>query len=86
MLKSIIAGAGHSLPERVVTNDDLSKIMNTNNEWIVERTGIRERRWFTPGVDTVTSLAKNASIMAIQNAGIETNAIDFIIIATDTPD
>lgn len=86
MLKSIIAGAGHSLPERVVTNDDLSKIMNTNNEWIVERTGIRERRWFTPGVDTVTSLAKNASIMAIQNAGIETNAIDFIIFATVTPD
>ncbi|EPR67490.1 3-oxoacyl-ACP synthase III family protein [Cyclobacterium qasimii] len=86
MLKSIIAGAGHYLPERIVTNDDLSEMMNTNDEWIVERTGIHERRWFTPGVDTVTSMAKNASIMAIKNAGIETKAIDFIIFATVTPD
>ena len=86
MLKSIIAGAGHYLPERIVTNDDLSEMMNTNDEWIVERTGIHERRWFTPGVDTVTSMAKNASIMAIKNAGIETKEIDFIIFATITPD
>ncbi|WP_339923311.1 beta-ketoacyl-ACP synthase III [uncultured Cyclobacterium sp.] len=86
MLKSIIAGAGHYLPERIVTNDDLSEMMNTNDEWIVERTGIHERRWFTPGVDTVTSMAKNASIMAIKNAGIATKAIDFIIFATITPD
>ncbi|WP_339714812.1 beta-ketoacyl-ACP synthase III [Cyclobacterium amurskyense] len=86
MLKSIITGAGHYLPERVVTNDDLSEMMNTNDKWIVERTGIHERRWFTPGVDTVTSMAKNASIMAIKNAGIENTAIDFIIFATITPD
>tara|TARA_R110002050_G_scaffold27991_6_gene72292 strand:- start:3972 stop:4970 length:999 start_codon:yes stop_codon:yes gene_type:complete len=86
MLKSIITGAGHYLPERVVTNDDLSEMMNTNDKWIVERTGIHERRWFTPGVDTVTSMAKNASIMAIKNAGIENKAIDFIIFATITPD
>lgn len=86
MLKSIITGAGHYLPERVVTNDDLSEMMNTNDKWIVERTGIHERRWFTPGIDTVTSMAKNASIMAIKNAGIENKAIDFIIFATITPD
>jgi|TARA_R110002096_G_scaffold47929_2_gene127684 3-oxoacyl-[acyl-carrier-protein] synthase-3 len=86
MLKSIVTGAGHYLPERVVTNDDLSEMMNTNDKWIVERTGIHERRWFTPGVDTVTSMAKNASIMAIKNAGIENKAIDFIIFATITPD
>ncbi|AKP50079.1 3-oxoacyl-ACP synthase III family protein [Cyclobacterium amurskyense] len=86
MLKSIITGAGHYLPERVVTNDDLSEMMNTNDKWIVERTGIHERRWFTPGVDTVTSMAKNASIMAIKNARIENTAIDFIIFATITPD
>jgi 3-oxoacyl-[acyl-carrier-protein] synthase-3 len=86
MIKSIIAGAGHYLPQRIVTNNDLSEMMDTNDEWIVERTGIHERRWFTPGVDTVTSMAKNASIMAIQNAGIETKAIDFIIFATITPD
>ena len=86
MLKSIIAGAGHYLPERIVTNDDLSEMMNTNDEWIVERTGIHERRWFTPGVDTVTSMAKNASIMAIENAGLDNKAIDFIIFATITPD
>src|SRR5690606_24084381 len=70
----------------LVTNDDLSKIMETNNEWIVERTGIQERRWFTPGVDTVSSMAANASRMAIDRAGIAVKEVDFIIFATITPD
>lgn len=86
MKKSKITGVGHYLPERIITNDDLSKMMDTNNEWIVERTGIQERRWFTPGVDTVTSMSVNASKMAIERAGINAKEIDFIVFATITPD
>ncbi|HLT06136.1 MAG TPA: beta-ketoacyl-ACP synthase III [Cyclobacteriaceae bacterium] len=86
MKKARITGVGHYLPTHVVTNDDLSKIMETNNEWIVERTGIQERRWFTPGVDTVSSMAANASRMAIDRAGIAVKEVDFIIFATITPD
>ncbi|WP_209330323.1 3-oxoacyl-ACP synthase III family protein [Lunatimonas salinarum] len=86
MNKSKIIGAGHYLPERVVTNDDLSKMMNTNHEWIVERTGIERRRWFVPGKDSVTSMSLEASKRAVLHAGIETADIDFIIFATITPD
>ncbi|EON77516.1 3-oxoacyl-[acyl-carrier-protein] synthase, KASIII [Lunatimonas lonarensis] len=86
MIKSKIIASGHYLPERVVTNDDLSKVMNTNHEWIVERTGIEKRRWFVPGKDTVTSMSLEASKMAISNAGIPVKEIDFIIFATITPD
>lgn len=86
MKKSRILGVGHYLPERVVTNDDLSEMMNTNNEWIIERTGIKERRWFTPGVDTVTSMSKQATQMALDRAGVKASEIDFIVFATITPD
>jgi len=86
MNKSRILGVGHYVPERVVTNDELATMMNTNHEWIVERTGITERHWFTPGVDTVTSMSKIASEMALQRAGVTAAEIDFIIFATVTPD
>ena len=86
MKKTKIAGVGHYLPERVVTNQDLEKMMNTTNEWIVERTGIQERRWFTPGVDTVTNMAAKASAQAIERADIQAKDIDFIVFATITPD
>jgi 3-oxoacyl-[acyl-carrier-protein] synthase III len=86
MKKSRILGVGHYVPERIVTNDDLSKIMDTNDAWIVERTGIKQRHWFTPGVDTVTSMSKNATEMALKRAGINASEIDFIIFATVTPD
>jgi 3-oxoacyl-[acyl-carrier-protein] synthase III len=86
MKKSRIVGVGHYLPDRIVTNDDLSKMMNTNHEWIVERTGIEERRWFTPGKDTITSMSVEASKMAIERAGIDAKEIDFIVFATITPD
>jgi 3-oxoacyl-[acyl-carrier-protein] synthase-3 len=69
-----------------VTNNDLSKMMDTNDAWIVNRTGIQQRHWFTPGVDTVTSMSKIASEMALKRAGIATSEIDFIIFATVTPD
>lgn len=86
MKKSRILGVGHYVPERIVTNDDLSKMMDTNDEWIVNRTGIRQRHWFTPGVDTVTSMSKNASEMALSRAGVKASEIDFIVFATITPD
>ncbi|MEX2511410.1 MAG: beta-ketoacyl-ACP synthase III [Cyclobacteriaceae bacterium] len=86
MKKSKIVGIGHFLPDKIVTNDELSTFINTNHEWIVERTGIEERRWFTPGKDTVTSMSKAASEMAVARAGIAVKDIDFIIFATVTPD
>lgn len=61
-------------------------MMNTNNEWIVERTGIQERRWFTPGVDTVTNMAAKASRMALERAGVNPEEIEFIVFATITSD
>ena len=77
---------GHYKPENIVTNEDLVQIMNTSNEWIIERTGIEERRWFNPEKDTVSNMATKASKMAIEKAGIETKDIDFIVFATITPD
>lgn len=86
MKKSRILGAGHYVPERIVTNEELSQMMNTNNEWIVERTGIHERRWFTPGVDTVNNMAAKASRMAMERAGVAASEIEFIVFATITSD
>ncbi len=86
MKRSRILGAGHYVPERIVTNDELSQMMNTNNDWIVERTGIQERRWFTPGVDTVNNMAAKASRLAIKRSEIASEEIDFIVFATITSD
>lgn len=86
MKKSKIVGLGHYVPEKVVTNADLEKIMNTTNEWIIERTGIEERRWFTPGKDTVANMGTRATKMALERAGLSAKDIDFIVFATITPD
>lgn len=86
MKKSRITGVGHYVPDQIITNEYLSSIMDTNNEWIVERTGIEERRWFTPGKDTVTSMSLEASKMALERAGVDAKEIDFIVFATITPD
>lgn len=86
MNTSYIAGTGHFAPERIVTNAYLSTLMDTNDEWITERTGIKERRWFEKGKDTVSNMATKASLMAIQQAGIKVKDIDFIVFATTTPD
>jgi 3-oxoacyl-[acyl-carrier-protein] synthase-3 len=86
MKKSRILAAGHYVPERIVTNQELSEMMNTNDEWIVERTGIHERHWFTPGVDTVTNMAAKASRLALERAGKQPTEIDFIVFATITSD
>nr|HAD53487.1 3-oxoacyl-ACP synthase [Algoriphagus sp.] len=86
MKKSRILGVGHFVPERVVTNEDLAGMMDTNNQWIVERTGIHSRHWFTPGVDSITSMSKAATIKALERANVTAEEIDFIVFATITPD
>ncbi|MDJ1469497.1 beta-ketoacyl-ACP synthase III [Cytophagaceae bacterium DM2B3-1] len=83
---SQIVGVGHYVPDNVVTNHDLEKLMDTSDAWIQERTGIKERRFFTPGKDTVTSMATQASLIALERAGMKPSDIDFIVFATITAD
>ena len=86
MYHSKIAGLGFYVPENVVTNDDLSKIIDTNDEWIQERTGIQERRHIIRGEDTTTSMGVKAAEIAIERSGIAKEDIDFIVFATLSPD
>ncbi|MDQ4141016.1 MAG: 3-oxoacyl-ACP synthase, partial [Bacteroidota bacterium] len=86
MRKSKIAGVGHYLPEKVVTNADLEKIMETSNEWILERTGIEERRYFEPGKDTTANMGAKAAEKALQMAGLDKSQLDMIVFATLSPD
>lgn len=86
MKHSFIAGVGHYVPDKIVTNDDLARIMDTSDEWIRERTGIRERRYFDPTRDTVANMAAKASKMALERSGTAVNEVDFIVFATITPD
>jgi 3-oxoacyl-[acyl-carrier-protein] synthase III len=69
MYHSKISGLGYYVPENIVTNDDLSKIMDTNDEWIQERTGIQERRHIIRGEDTTTSMGVKAAKIAIERSG-----------------
>ena len=85
MNSAIIKGMGYYVPDNVVTNEDLSKIMETTDEWITERTGIKERRWINNGEST-SSMALEASKNAITDAGIDKSDIDFIVFATLSPD
>lgn len=86
MYHSKISGLGYYVPENIVTNDDLSKIMDTNDEWIQERTGIKERRHIIRGEDTTTSMGVKAAGIAIQRANVAKEDIDFVIFATLSPD
>ncbi|MEY4381777.1 MAG: hypothetical protein RJA92_1157, partial [Bacteroidota bacterium] len=86
MLSSKIAGIGKYLPSNVVTNQDLTAYMETSNEWIVERTGIQERRYAHRTEETTTTMAVEAAKIAIERAGTTADAIDFIIFATLSPD
>ncbi|MBT1704709.1 3-oxoacyl-ACP synthase III family protein [Chryseosolibacter indicus] len=83
---SKIIGLGHHMPENVITNEYLSTVMETNNEWIVERTGIKERRWMDPAKDTVANMAAKATRMALERAKLSEKDVDFIVFATITPD
>jgi 3-oxoacyl-[acyl-carrier-protein] synthase-3 len=86
MPHSRIVGLGHHVPEGVITNQYLSTIMDTTDEWIVERTGINERRWIDPTRDTVANMAAKATRMALQRAKLTEKDIEFIVFATITPD
>lgn len=86
MYYSKITGLGFYVPETIVTNQDLEKYMDTSDEWIKERSGIQERRFFTEGVDAVSTMGTRASVIAMERAGIEPQDIDFIIFATLSPD
>ena len=79
-----IVGTGIALPEKVLTNFDLEKMVDTSDEWITTRTGIKERR--IAEKETVTELATKASLQALQNAGINPKELDLIILATLTPE
>jgi len=87
MYNSKITGLGFYVPENVVTNDDLSKIMDTNDAWIQERTGIKQRHWIPKGSeDTSAVMGAKAARIAIERAGLTKNDIDFIVFATLSPD
>jgi len=87
MYNSKITGLGYYVPDNVVTNEDLSQLMDTNDEWIQERTGIKERRWIKEGSeDTSAVMGAKASRIAIERAGLTPKDIDFIVFATLSPD
>ena len=86
MYHSKISGLGFYVPSNTVTNDDLSKIIDTNDEWIQERTGIQERRHIINGEDTTTTMGVKAAKIAIERAGISNDEVDFVIFATLSPD
>lgn len=85
MIYSRIAGTGGYLPEKVITNHDLEKMVDTTDEWIIARTGIKERHIVAEG-ETTTDLAYEASIKAMEMAGVTKDDIDLIVLATTTPD
>jgi 3-oxoacyl-[acyl-carrier-protein] synthase III len=80
-----ITGIGANAPERVMKNDELAQIVDTSDEWIVERTGIRERRVAAPD-QALSDLARPASEAALEQAGLQASALDLIVVATVTPD
>jgi 3-oxoacyl-[acyl-carrier-protein] synthase-3 len=85
MIRSIVRGFGAALPKRVLTNRDMEKIVDTSDEWIVQRTGIRQRYVAGEG-ETTASLGEQAARAALANAGLTVADIDLIIVATSTPD
>lgn len=87
MYTSYIKGIGHYVPDNVVKNADLAEFMDTSDEWIQERTGIKERRWIDPKTDDMPStMGTKAAKIAINNAGLTPDDIDFIVFATLSPD
>ena len=86
MFNSVIKGLGFYVPENVVTNEDLTKMMDTSDEWIRERTGIHERRWVNNKKLSTSLMGTYAAEKAIEDANIDKNDIDFIIFSTLSPD
>jgi len=85
LVRSRISGTGMYVPDRVVTNDDLTELMDTTDEWIQQRTGIRERRWIEEG-QTPADLAHAAAVAALDDAGLEASDLDCILLATLSPE
>src|SRR4051812_42924282 len=85
VLRSVVTGVGGFLPERIVTNDDIAQLVDTSDEWIRERTGIRQRRQAADGTP-VSDLAVGAAKKALAAAGRTPDEVDLIIVATTTPD
>lgn len=86
MKKSIIAGIGKYVPEKTVTNEDLTRVMDTTDAWIQERTGIKERHYAKRFEETTATIGVKAAEQAIERAGITKDAVDFIVFATLSPD
>lgn len=84
-MRSVIAGCGGYLPERVLTNQELAARVDTSDEWIVARSGIRERRIAAEG-ETTSHLALHAADRALKSAGLKADAVDLVVLATATPD
>jgi 3-oxoacyl-[acyl-carrier-protein] synthase-3 len=85
MRRAVVAGCGAYLPDRVLTNDEIARTLDTSDEWIRERTGIRERRIAAPGQPT-SDLATRAADKALSKAGVDAGDVDLIVLATSTPD
>ncbi|MEP7030490.1 MAG: beta-ketoacyl-ACP synthase III [Pseudolabrys sp.] len=85
VLRSIVLGCGSYLPARILSNDELARSVETTDDWIVQRTGIRERHIAAPG-EMTSDLAINAALAALKNAHVEASSIDLIVLATSTPD
>jgi len=85
MPNSVILGTGHAVPERTVTNDEFAAQIETTDEWIRERTGIRERHWIRPG-ETGVELGRRASVQAMEMAGVSAGDLGAIVYANCTPD
>lgn len=85
MIRSVVKGTGSSLPVRAVSNEELARTVDTSDEWIVERTGIRSRHIAGEG-ETTATLATDAALKALAAAGIDGRSVDLIVLATATPD
>jgi 3-oxoacyl-[acyl-carrier-protein] synthase-3 len=85
LVRSVVLGCGTYLPSRVLSNEDLARMVDTSDDWIVQRTGIRERRIAAAG-ELTSDLALHAAKAALADAGIDAQAIDLIVLATSTPD
>jgi 3-oxoacyl-[acyl-carrier-protein] synthase-3 len=81
----IIKGTGRYAPERIITNDDWSKVVDTNDEWITTRTGIKERHWVMPG-ETSSYMAEQAALKILASAGVDAAGVELIIVPTVTPE
>ena len=85
VLRSVVLGCGSYLPSRIVSNDELARSVETTDEWIVQRTGIRERHIAAPG-EVTSDLALHAARAALANAHVDASSIDLIVLGTSTPD